>query len=121
MSSECSSFSAKYTQKTALACVLLFRVSSVTCGPECEFQLRLDSCCIWFCPYFPCIGIPLLLMLNILSQGLFKTGVFKDRKPCLLDAHGEHCLSIAVYNCWGSTMKKTHNCGFCELCKGCGN
>lgn len=45
-------------------------------------------------------------MLNILSWGLFKTGVLKVRKLCPLDAHGEHCLLIAVYNNWGSTMKK---------------
>lgn len=48
----------------------------------------------------------LLLMPNTLSQGLLKTSVFKVGKLCHVDACGDRCLLIAVYNSWGSAAKQ---------------
>jgi len=62
----------------------------------------------------------LLLVLNILSQGLLKASVLQVRNLCYLDACGDHCLLIAVCNSCGSSTK-TDICDCYELYEDHGN
>lgn len=62
--------------------------------------------CVVFSLLFTDWHATLLLTPSTLSQALLKTGVFKVRKLCHVDACGDHCLLIAVYNSWESSTEQ---------------